>query len=455
MVSNILCPEFQSSLNRKFQPPFNFFLVPNHNYLLKVCKTVRIPTLVHKTSLHLSLKCTKMLSSFVGWIMPSSSSSSSSQYDDEEDDDNTENDSISSKTFHNADNDIINEENDVVLTDAEDDESISNPNIPVGIAVTDASATTVTIALPAAKAPISNPPITTTTTTMIGNSKRRRFKNENDAWAMQDEKKPVDDSRRQFHRRWTNEDEIELLRGFLEYTTQRGTTHYNDTKLFYDQIRSKLQVEFNKNQLFDKLRRLKKKFKNVFDKTSSDKEFSFKTAHEQSTFEISLKIWGDGIGHLGVEDNMLDEDESSPNLNNLNNLVNVKVENEEFVGDSRPWKRIKPWLGSKRVSNNGALPNDNNSGNNIDNNGNNVASLIEETVKSCLSPLFQELLNNALSPMPTSLDGVSLINLKSGEEVDEKWREQRIMELEVYSKRLELVQGQIKAALEELRSMGG
>lgn len=39
--------------------------------------------------------------------------------------------------------------------------------------------------------------------------------------------------------------------------------------------------------------------------------------------------------------------------------------------------------------------------------------------------------------------------------VDEKWRKQQILELEVYSKRLELVQDQIKVALEELRSMGG
>lgn len=41
------------------------------------------------------------------------------------------------------------------------------------------------------------------------------------------------------------------------------------------------------------------------------------------------------------------------------------------------------------------------------------------------------------------------------EVVDEKWRKQQILELEVYSKRLELVQDQIKVALEELRSMGG
>ncbi|KAK9919613.1 hypothetical protein M0R45_028199 [Rubus argutus] len=62
----------------------------------------------------------------------------------------------------------------------------------------------------------------------------------------------------------------------------------------------------------------------------------------------------------------------------------------------------------------------------------NVQGLIEETVKSCLSPLFKELLT-----------------------ADEQWRKQQILELEVYSKRLELVQNQIKVALDELRSTGG
>ena len=377
-----------------------------------------------------------MLSSLVGWIIPSSSSSSSSssQFEEKEDDD-TKNDSISAKPIDNI------------------DESMDDPKIPVGIAVR--STPIVTIALPAtAAAPLGNPPITaTTTTTIIVNSKRQRVENEkeNDAWAMQEEKRHVDYSRRLIQRIWTNEDEIELLRGFLEFTTLRGSTNYNVTKEFYDQIRSKLRVEFNKNQLSDKLRKLKRNYKRVLEKINPDKEFSFKTAHEQATFEISRKIWGDIVGRNGIEDNMFDEDEPSSSLNDFN-LVNVKVEDEEVMGDFRPWKRPKSLSGlkinEKHVSNNGTLPND------IENGNNDVASLIEDTVKS-LSPLFQELLSNALNPTQLSPDGVSTPNMQSGEGVDEKWKEQKIKELEVYSKRLELVQDQIKATLEELKSMGG
>jgi hypothetical protein len=376
-----------------------------------------------------------MLSSFVGWIMfsSSSSSSSSSQYEaEEDDDDHSPNDCVPTEPRDHIDNNIINDEekNDVVSADDDRD-------IPVGIAVpTDAFASVVTVALPATGAPMGDRdpdrPSIATTTTVIGNRKRRR--NEDDR---------EEDGRRLFHRLWTKEDEMELLRGFLDYTTRRGSTQCNDTALFYDQIRSKLHLAFNKNQLLEKLRRLKKKYRNFLHKIGSDKEFSFRNAHDQATFEISRKIWGVDHDHDHDHDHHPDQPISHNYLDSLN-LVNVKVESDEVVGDWRPPKPTKSPLGlrsnEKHVSNNGSTSNQKND---------NESDSMEETVRSCLSPLFKELLSNALSPMPAPL------NLVGGEAADEKWREQRILELEVYSKRLELIQDQIKGALEELRSMGG
>lgn len=77
-----------------------------------------------------------------------------------------------------------------------------------------------------------------------------------------------------------------------------------------------------------------------------------------------------------------------------------------------------------------------------------IQGFIEETMRSCFSPLLKELLDDApeeplsTSPMP----------LCPGEGGDEQWRKQRILELEVYLNRLELLQGKIKARLEELQS---
>ncbi|CAN1168006.1 Probable transcription factor At5g28040 [Linum perenne] len=300
-----------------------------------------------------------------------------------------------------------------------------------------------------------------------------------------DERKPqpLDKSRQLFQRLWTDEDEIGLLQGFLEYTAQRGGSHH-DTALFYDQIKSKLQLDFNKSQLVEKLRRLKKKYRNVLAKIESGKDFSFKSPHDQITFQISRKIWSATGKLAGVEDGNLDEEEGNPNLNNnpSNNGGEIKMEYQRSTPTprkrSRPRSLASPLILSrcgggvsvdggnhggkvddKPVINHGVASNNgvnNNTGSNV-----NVGSLIEETVKSCLSPLFKELLRNnasmvsgggigslAMNTMPLNFGGVEMM-------ADAKWRKQHILELEAYSKRLELVQEQIRSQLKDLQSMGG
>ncbi|CAJ1961024.1 unnamed protein product [Sphenostylis stenocarpa] len=384
------------------------------------------------------------------------------------------------------------EEDDDVLV-AEDEENEPSPS----------TALAVTVAVPGSAVPNGGAaPLTTSTATtivVVGDSsdpKRRRVE-------PIEEKKPLplDDSRRLFQRLWTDEDEIELLQGFLDYTAQRGSSHHNDTALFYDQIKSKLQLDFNKNQLVEKIRRLKKKYRNVLNKISSGKEFSFKSAHDQATFEISRKIWS-SVAPIG--DNSLDDDEINPSPNpnpnhnpiphpNLN-FSPVILKNETIFRNSvekKTPKRSRPRSAVKVESNDGsasnrdhnytsnatatvtptatatnttATPTTTTNNNNCNSGyGNNIPSLIEETVRSCLSPVLRELMGAMgggafggrgfalnLNPLP-------LMNLSygGGEVVDEKWRKQQILELEVFSKRLELVQDQIKAAMEELRSSGG
>jgi hypothetical protein len=312
------------------------------------------------------------------------------------------------------------------------------------------------------------------------------------------ERKPIlDDSRRLFQRIWTDEDEIEILQGFLDYTTQRGGGgHHYDTTLFYDQIKSKLQLDFNKNQLVEKLRRLKKKYRTALSKIVSGKEFTFKSAHDQATFEISRKIWGD-LGcksGAGIEDNVLDDEDGNNVIANIN-LCNVEVKSEDFGGNSksRPRKRARSTIGigiddklnlnETFVANNVTNSNENSGcGVNLSGNENGngsagavAAVAVEETIKSCLTPLFKELLSGAsmgmggaglygggrglggltMNPMLPSF-GIPTMSIGNADvAISERWRKQQILELEVYSKRLELVQDQIKTALEELRSVGG
>ncbi|KAB5520471.1 hypothetical protein DKX38_024790 [Salix brachista] len=385
--------------------------------------------------------------------------SSQSQNDDLEDDLEIEND------------DTLPENDDVLSEELlEDDDTSTSAAVPTAI-------TAVTIA--------SIPAFATTITAVASDStpdasKRQRVPPETTTIPSQDSKRPqFDDTRRLFQRLWTDEDEIELLQGFLDYTTTKGTVnnHHNDTALFYDQIKSKLQLDFNKNQLVEKLRRLKKKYRNVLSKINSGKDFCFKSSHDQATFEISRKIWsstGKIAGFSNEDGHNLDDDDGgnpNPNLNNhtvmMDGDVAVKIEDQKSTPRSRKRSRSRSAVGvrtvEKRVLNDGFVGDETNVNGDGSGNGN-MSSVIEETMKSCLSPLFKELLSSmagagmggvgrgvgglAMNAMPLSF-GVGDVMM-----MDEKWRKQHILELEVYSKRLELVQDQIRAQLDELRSMG-
>ncbi|KAF2298512.1 hypothetical protein GH714_023888 [Hevea brasiliensis] len=194
-----------------------------------------------------------------------------------------------------------------------------------------------------------------------------------------------------------------------------------------------------------------------------------------ATFEISRKIWS-STGQIGVVDGGLDDEEGNPNPNPNHPNFNdgeVKIEDQKPTPRSRKRSRSRPSAAApsgvkvddNRVSSEAFVVNNDSNNNNITNNNTslNVSVVIEETVRSCLLPLFKELLSNVLAAGPCSGRGIGGLAMNAvpltfggGEMmVDGKWRKQQILELEVYSKRLELVQDQIRAQLEELRSMGG
>ncbi|RZR87844.1 hypothetical protein BHM03_00015308 [Ensete ventricosum] len=130
-----------------------------------------------------------------------------------------------------------------------------------------------------------------------------------------------DESRRLFQRLWTDEEEIKILQGFFEFTSKRGTTfasHQYDTGPFYEEIKKQFQIEFTKNQLIEKLRRLKKKYRNCVSRMGSvGKDFAFKSSHERAIYEIACKIWSAGSKRAHESD---DED-----LNASNNAISDEI----------------------------------------------------------------------------------------------------------------------------------
>ncbi|KAF8045744.1 hypothetical protein N665_4486s0002 [Sinapis alba] len=371
--------------------------------------------------------------------------------------------------------------------DPEEEEDLTTTAV-VSAAATTSSTDAVTVALPAGSAvPVSVIPVDS-------DPKWHRMTE-----IVHHRPPPIDDSRRLFQRLWTDEDEIELLRGFLDYvTTHRGSSsHPPDTAPFYELIKSKLQLEFNKNQLVEKLRRLKKKYRNVMSKITSGKEVFFKSPHDQSTFEISRKIWNQTGKIIGFEDNSNVMDFEETNTNGNYSAFNSPGSNPSVVeidSENGVEKRLTMSSGSRKRSRSriGKIEEDNkpvitpsdgqipNTASNVNLNepataviGGNIGVLIEETVKNCVSPLIKEMMNGttsmmmaamggggghghgfgSLSPMFTKPFGYGVEGGGNKAVNDERWRKQQILELEVYSRRLELVQEQIRATLHELKTM--
>ncbi|XP_047310082.1 probable transcription factor At3g04930 [Impatiens glandulifera] len=242
----------------------------------------------------------------------------------------------------------------------------------------------------------------------------------------------LDEPRRLFQRLWTDEDEIQLLQGFLHYSSQRGFpignswSNHQDTTMFYEQIRGKLHHDFNKNQLVRKLRRMKKKYRNVESKIRSGKNYAFKSPHDQLTFQISRRIWREnGIAHT-----LLHHQHAETNLNQIppppppqNGIQENNNRSEQSRKRSRTVK-----LEEEQEEEIAAAP-----------------VRTPNTTTTTVSSM-------ALNSLP-----FGLLNFEDFDKntMSDKWRKQQILELEVYSKRLELIQDHIKYVLTDLISIEG
>ncbi|THU61736.1 hypothetical protein C4D60_Mb07t26450 [Musa balbisiana] len=283
-----------------------------------------------------------------------------------------------------------------------------------------------------------------------------------------------DESRRLFQRIWTDEEEIKILQRFLGFTSRRGTTfasHQYDTGPFYEEIKKQLHFEFTKNQLIEKLRRLKKKYRNCVSRMRSmGKDFAFKGTHERAIYDIARNIWSASVKRAHESD---DEDLNAPSDIMSNEIITVPIDEGPLssgrtISRSRHLRRRVTEGTAAAVAYGGVgVENSTSVMHTPFASASNVPNIIEETVKSCLLPLFKELINSIIggplgsgfspgtSPLnllPLSLEGSSL--MAPGMPVDDNWRKQQILELEIYLKRLDLVWDHIKLTLDELKSAG-
>ncbi|XVF79331.1 hypothetical protein PTKIN_Ptkin14bG0212900 [Pterospermum kingtungense] len=117
------------------------------------------------------------------------------------------------------------------------------------------------------------------------------------AASVEEVKKTGEDSKKQlFQRLFTEDDEIAVLKGMLDYSEKKGSDPLADMNAFYDFVKKSIHTDVTKAQLMDKIRRLKKKFENNAGKGKRGEDRTFSKDHDREAFKLSKMIWGeDGI----------------------------------------------------------------------------------------------------------------------------------------------------------------
>ncbi|KAG0474087.1 hypothetical protein HPP92_015944 [Vanilla planifolia] len=215
-----------------------------------------------------------------------------------------------------------------------------------------------------------------------------------------------EESRRMFQKLWTDADEM-----------MEGTTHANyqhDTGPFFDEILPRLHFAFNKNQIVEKLRRLKRKYRNASARIGSGRGFVFKSPHDHAAYEISRKIWSSTVKRKSK---------------NMTPTRSTGAAAEASVPPA-PQTEAEAAVPSATIA---------------------APGVEEEAVRICLAPMFKELVKFVTSGATMVAEPPA--SVMPAERYD-RWRRHRIMELELHLKRVNLVEEFVRSALEKLRSLG-
>ncbi|XP_047324668.1 STOREKEEPER protein-like [Impatiens glandulifera] len=115
-----------------------------------------------------------------------------------------------------------------------------------------------------------------------------------------------------FQRLWSESDICTLLKGLVEYAEEKGIHPVSaDKNGFHNYIKDSLDVEVTISQMFEKIRRLKKKYETNLMKGRNGVDKKFSTAHDLEVYELSAGVWGKGknvevnanIGLKNMEEN--------------------------------------------------------------------------------------------------------------------------------------------------------
>lgn len=241
----------------------------------------------------------------------------------------------------------------------------------------------------------------------VKDSKRPKKKPETNA--ENSEKKSNDDSKKQlFQRLWSEDDEIVVLKGMIDYIEKKKTYPVADLNAFHDFIRKNLHVDVTRAQLQAKIRRLKKKFVN-----NKSKERTFTKSHEQKAYELSKKIWGNENGNDNEGEKVISSPKEQSSAARKTPSKRAMVE----TGDSKEAKFVENVNGDAEMV----------AGKSVRFHGGNFEDWILRT-------------------------GVELIEEEKRVETEREWKKLRAEETALYLKKLDFIHTRIKQVLDVLKS---
>ncbi|GAB4825091.1 hypothetical protein Ancab_007966 [Ancistrocladus abbreviatus] len=259
------------------------------------------------------------------------------------------------------------------------------------------------------------------------------------------------------NRLWREDDEIAILKGMLEFQSRKGPDFSNDA--FYEFVKGMLRADVSKNQLMDKVRRLRKKYKDNADRSEDGKDPVFSKPHEHKSFTLSKKIWG-GVGGKSGPDNTTNtkNDANADSKANAKPVVNAADDNATATKSSSRSARK-----NSRANSNAAdavdVPKDETvvvrkdvgkvEVKQFDVGG--FAELYPFLSDSLKSHSFSDLQLNELG-LRFWEKNLRLVGKSRLEELDAKWKQLKVAETELFLKRMELIKEGTSLILNGIKS---
>ncbi|GMJ10012.1 hypothetical protein like AT1G61730 [Hibiscus trionum] len=235
--------------------------------------------------------------------------------------------------------------------------------------------------------------------------------------AAEEVKKTGEDAKKQlFQRLFSEDDEIALLKGMLDYSAKKGADPCADMNAFYDFVKKSIHTDVTKAQLMDKIRRLKKKFENNAGKGKKGEDRTFSKAHEQNAYELSKKVWG----KEGISGKVESSAAKSNGKAKANNKAVIALKAEVH---SSPDKKVDAGVPMEVDKVSKSLS----------------CSLFDK--RSGVSSLEEEVLKHPLD----------MVDSEKKAALDAKWKKLQIAELELFIQRTELVKEQAELVLESYK----